>query len=754
MISAQNPNTVGLSQVIARIRDGRYVIPDFQREFKWDPSKIRELMRSIFLDYYIGTLLLWKGKPDDFDTFSCRPIKGFSGIPNPEHIVLDGQQRLSAMHYAFMAPDELAPSRKSRYLYFIRVDSFENENYDLAFEYYWTQYGRNLLNDSAEQYKTHQFPLAVLGQPPGTLASWLDEYKSYWQSEQIQLEEAGDKTAAIEACRHGQKAASFGDRLWMIRDEYQVSYIELDRDLDVDKVCDIFSKINSTGQALDVFDLLNALLVPKGVALRQTLWEAARPRLAWPEAPRMNIYVLQVMSMLAQDGVCSPKYLYYLVPGRERKIQKRDGSSEYREYVRNEDDFKRQWDSSVAAIERAVRSLRNSYGVISPRLLPYPSMIPVFASLQVEAARLPGPSRLDAQRKISSWYWASVFRSRYSSAVESTAAADYRDLCRWFTNEADEPQVLDDIRAAAPTLDLRSETSNSSAAYRGVMNLAILRGAEDWIDRSAPAEDDLDDHHIVPKSRRKELQIDNAIDSVLNRTPLSSATNRAVIRDRLPNEYLPELIAANDKETIQKVFETHLISASAFDILLRDPFRREDFEEFLYERQTTVRRELDSLLAGSTSGPSPAAIQAADRELGQIELSLRTLIDSTFCSDLSAVPTNVLGNVRHRIKSSINADPSLDRGRDWTLREMLDFFDLRELEMTITAKPSWPLFQSLFRSKEAVTGRFRQLAELRNCIRHSRPIGEVTLKDGEAAIHWFKQVVASTPQSRPGGKEM
>ena len=33
---------------------GRYVIPDFQREFKWESKDIREFMRSIFLDYHIG----------------------------------------------------------------------------------------------------------------------------------------------------------------------------------------------------------------------------------------------------------------------------------------------------------------------------------------------------------------------------------------------------------------------------------------------------------------------------------------------------------------------------------------------------------------------------------------------------------------------------------------------------------------------------------------------------------------------------
>ena len=33
----------------------------------------------------------------------------------------------------------------------------------------------------------------------------------------------------------------------------------LDRDLEIDKVCDIFTQINSRGIRLDVFDLVNAL---------------------------------------------------------------------------------------------------------------------------------------------------------------------------------------------------------------------------------------------------------------------------------------------------------------------------------------------------------------------------------------------------------------------------------------------------------------------------------------------------------------
>ena len=47
-----------MATLINRLREGRYVIPDFQREFEWESKDIREFMRSILLDYHIGSLLL------------------------------------------------------------------------------------------------------------------------------------------------------------------------------------------------------------------------------------------------------------------------------------------------------------------------------------------------------------------------------------------------------------------------------------------------------------------------------------------------------------------------------------------------------------------------------------------------------------------------------------------------------------------------------------------------------------------------
>ena len=111
MKDAQKPDHISLNTLVSRLKEGRFVIPDFQRDFEWRPWDIQELVRSIFLDYYIGSLLLWKGKKENFDALVVRdPLRPDDttgqkpwncGHGDPEHIVLDGQQRLTAMYYAF-----------------------------------------------------------------------------------------------------------------------------------------------------------------------------------------------------------------------------------------------------------------------------------------------------------------------------------------------------------------------------------------------------------------------------------------------------------------------------------------------------------------------------------------------------------------------------------------------------------------------------------------------------------------------------
>ena len=741
MRNAQKPEHIALFELVDRIRDGRYVIPDFQRKFVWDPSKIRDLMRSIFLDYYIGTLLLWKGKPDNVKALSCESIEGWDAASGgrPEHIVLDGQQRLSAMHYAFMAPRMNAPARRSRYLYFIKIDRLLEEAYDDAFIYSWGDWGwgRRVLDDEEEQFRKHLLPLAIVGRSKWSLEDWYNAYKRFWDTQERSATDSGEEDRKIAEYRDAARIAhEFADHVRDIFRAYQVTYIELDDDLAIDKVCDIFQKINSTGQALDIFDLLNAILRPKDVGLKR-LWREAEERLSFVGAKRMNVYVLQVMSILAQDGLCSPKYLYYLVPGQKRRVRRPDGSAVETVHVDSREDFEERWAEAVAVLEASIGRLRAEYGVVSSRFLPYPAILPAFAGAHSEAQKRPEAERMRAQRKLSHWYWASVFTQRYSSAVESTAAGDYRDLGRWYRDEEDVPRVIGEFRISLRDLDLRP-VRPGSAIYSGVVNLTIMEGARDWIDGGAPNRRELDDHHIVPKVWGRKNGADGNIDSILNRTPLGSTTNRDVIRDRLPNEYLPELIEKNGREAVYGVLASHLIPPEAVDALLRVPFSLEDFEEFLERRQEAIRSAIGKLLPESTEPPLQEELHRLEADVRRIEMGLRRLIERTLGDPAHAGLTNTLGYAQKRIDQALRDDPSLDRRHLRTLAGRLEFCDLRELEGAIVSKPSWPAFRDLFGTQDGLRHRFHALSAIRNALAHSRPVTRQSVADAEAAFLWFK----------------
>lgn len=340
MRDAQKPDHISLNTLISRLREGRFVIPDFQREFEWEPWDIRELMKSIFLDYYIGSLLLWRGKKENFDALSCESVYGYDGPShNPEYIVLDGQQRLTAMYYAFFAPDKPLTRRTRRAIYYVRVDRFMADETDAAFNYEWlTRTWAEILTDPSRQYRDHIFPLSVIGAGGWDLPNWVQGYERYWTDQTTELVDTDQQAVARE---HARNAKSFGELLKGITEQYQISYIELDKDLAVDKVCDIFTQINSRGVRLDVFDLINALLKPKGLQLKH-MWREASKRLEFVETERMNVYILQVMSILKQ-AYCSPKYLYYLMPGQEKLVRDPDGGRRREVLVQTTEEFDRLW---------------------------------------------------------------------------------------------------------------------------------------------------------------------------------------------------------------------------------------------------------------------------------------------------------------------------------------------------------------------------------------------------------------------------
>jgi hypothetical protein len=98
--------TEPLSSLLAQAHDGRLQVPEYQRGWIWDDDRIRGLVASVSLGYPIGALMLLEaGSPDlRFDT---RPITGSpspSPSPSPstapERLLIDGQQRITALYQA------------------------------------------------------------------------------------------------------------------------------------------------------------------------------------------------------------------------------------------------------------------------------------------------------------------------------------------------------------------------------------------------------------------------------------------------------------------------------------------------------------------------------------------------------------------------------------------------------------------------------------------------------------------------------
>src|SRR5687767_2248840 len=92
-----------LPDLLQSIRNGKTQLPDFQRGWVWDDEHIRGLLASISLSYPIGALMMLQtGNPDV--SFKPRLVEGvtLTSSPEPERLILDGQQRLTSLFQALL----------------------------------------------------------------------------------------------------------------------------------------------------------------------------------------------------------------------------------------------------------------------------------------------------------------------------------------------------------------------------------------------------------------------------------------------------------------------------------------------------------------------------------------------------------------------------------------------------------------------------------------------------------------------------
>jgi len=83
-----------INELLANIRNRDIVIPEFQREYVWSREQAKQLIVSLFKDYPVGGLLLWR-------TDAPPELKNVDQLPEKigtVQLLLDGQQRLTTLH--------------------------------------------------------------------------------------------------------------------------------------------------------------------------------------------------------------------------------------------------------------------------------------------------------------------------------------------------------------------------------------------------------------------------------------------------------------------------------------------------------------------------------------------------------------------------------------------------------------------------------------------------------------------------------
>src|SRR4051794_20550393 len=94
-----NPRAV--SWFMTNIEEKQIALPDFQRDFVWDPKDVRDLLVSIICRFPAGALLTVAQNGEKM--FKPRAVAGAPEIEegdSPTYLVLDGQQRLTSLYQA------------------------------------------------------------------------------------------------------------------------------------------------------------------------------------------------------------------------------------------------------------------------------------------------------------------------------------------------------------------------------------------------------------------------------------------------------------------------------------------------------------------------------------------------------------------------------------------------------------------------------------------------------------------------------
>ena len=456
-----------LRQYLNWTTSGKIQLPDFQRGYKWDDERIRQLLVTVLRGHPLGVVMLLKTGNDQI-RFKPRAVEGtdFPADTHADFLLLDGQQRLTSLTQALMGTGVVHTTDSRGKLlerkYYIdmelavqgedRLDeavlSLPGDGIERA------NFGRDIVRDVSTMEKEIEQKLFPVNRLFGDALTWLFNVE--------------DRVLG----------AAFNEKVIVPIGTYNIPAIELDNHTSKAAVATVFEKVNVGGLPLNVFELLTATFAGDADYFNEHGTDF-----------RLNDDWLLTKDKFAPhrvlNGVENTDFLQAITLLTTRKRNLQDTSNRPPAVSAKREDVLKltlpdylEWvDPLREAFVWASTFLADQH-IFDQGFLPYQKQLVPLAALRVVLGK--DADLLGVRDHLVRWFWCGILGELYGSTIETRFVRDLEQVPAWARKEpnAQVPNTIND--ATFVESRLHSLRSRNSAAYKGIYALFLGNQARDW----------------------------------------------------------------------------------------------------------------------------------------------------------------------------------------------------------------------------------------------------------------------------------
>lgn len=268
-MSKLHDNSITIYEALRHIKEGKYVMPAFQRQYVWSMEQIEKLWDSILLDYPIATFLFWHVDDDNvtWDTNVCNFLTKvvFDSRKQADSVnydlsninvkisdtaILDGQQRLTSLYLSLLGEAH------------IRQKYSRKKNASTTIAKLVIELNQNKLAIDEEEYNSKKYDIRFT-EKAGKLSPTQFEIRSIMES-RFQDEATRDQAIeeAIKNVPENSKEYARGILIKIYQKifvEKLIRYTEI-WDMRQDDALEMFVRFNSGGKALRKSEITMSIL--------------------------------------------------------------------------------------------------------------------------------------------------------------------------------------------------------------------------------------------------------------------------------------------------------------------------------------------------------------------------------------------------------------------------------------------------------------------------------------------------------------